>query len=177
MEQRRWHEAAEMISEALRLDPSNTSLRRKLLEVKDAPWQFKIQANKKEAEAAIDKGNFEKAVDALEAAVLFAPEDTTSREWLEATLKDQNTAQLTLYRKRAQDAIKIEDWEAAVAAREAALHLIPSDPSLTHELEETKKTRHKAKLDDAQIRAEEAHHSQNWDTAIQAAGTGGVLLG
>jgi len=165
---RRWDDAAEMVSEALRLDPDNQVLQAKLLEVKDAPRQFKIQAYKTEAEDAIAKGNFEKAVDALETAVLLSPEDTSLRKWLESTRNDQLTAQLNLYRERAARAITAGDWDAAVAAREAALQFSPDDPALVRELAETKTARLQARLDDAQIQAEEALHSQDWDRAIQA---------
>jgi tetratricopeptide (TPR) repeat protein len=168
LSRQRWDQAAEMVSEALKLDPENQDLQAKLLEVKDAPRQFKIQAYRREAEAAITKGDFEKAISAIETAVLLAPEDLSLANWLDSTRGDQVNAQLNLYRDRAARAVTTGDWDAAVAAWDAALKHAPEDPTLARELADTKAAKLQTQLDAAQIQAEEALQQQDWDTAITA---------
>ena len=164
----RWDEAAEMASEALRFDPENQDLQARLLEVKDAPRQFKIQAYRREAEQSITRGDFDKAISAIETAVLLSPEDGSLADWLESTRNDQLNAQLNLYRDRATRAIKAGNWDAAVAACEAALKHSPEDPGLTQKLADAKATRLQAQLDALRTQAEGAIRAQNWNGAIQA---------
>jgi tetratricopeptide (TPR) repeat protein len=166
--QQQWDGAAEMVSEALKLDPENQNLLGKLLEVKDAPRQFKIQAYRNEAEVAITKGDFDKAILAIETAALLAPEDDSLSDWLVSTRGDRLNAQLNMYRNRATRAVATGDWDAAVSAWKDALKHAPDDPTLAQELESTKAARLKAQLDTAQIQAEDAIDRQDWGTAIQA---------
>ncbi len=64
----RWDEAASMVEEAINIDPENPDLQKRLLEIKDAPRQEKIKSYKKEAEQAIAKGNYPKAISAIQTA-------------------------------------------------------------------------------------------------------------
>jgi len=168
LSRQRWDEAAGMVTEALQGDPKNEELQAKLVEVKDAPRQFKLQGYRREAEQAIARGNWEKAFGALETAIQLAPEDKTLREQLEAVRSDQLNAQLDLHRKGAEKAITAGDWEAAIAARQSALKLAPENPDLVRALEETRQAQHQAQLDLFQKQVDEAIAAGNWEAAIQA---------
>jgi len=164
----RWDEAAGMVQEALKVDPENEELAARLVEVKDAPRQFKLQGYRREAEGAIARGNWEKAIAALQTATQLAPEDQSLREQLEAVRNDQLKVQLDLHRKGAEKAIAAGDWEAAIAARQSALKLAPEDPDLVRALEETRQAQHQAQLDLFQKQLDEAVAAGNWEAAIQA---------
>ena len=96
LSRQRWDEAASMVEEALNIDPENSELQKRLLEIKDAPRQEKIRTYKKEAEQAIAKGNYPKAISAIQTATLLAPEDSSLKEWLDSIKSDQDNAQLRL---------------------------------------------------------------------------------
>ncbi|MBN2501156.1 MAG: tetratricopeptide repeat protein, partial [Anaerolineales bacterium] len=111
LSRQRWDEAAGMVEEAIQVDPENEALQARLAEVKDAPRQSKLQGYRREAEGAIARGNWEKAIAALETAIQLAPEDTALREQLGAVRSDQLNAQLDLHRKSAEKAMAAGDWE------------------------------------------------------------------
>ena len=164
----RWDEAAGMVAEALKLDPENKDLQAKRAQVKDAPRQYKIQQYKREAEQALARGNFDKAIAAIETLVLLAPEDPNLADWLESTKTDQFKARLKVYRDQAESAIAGGDWSAAIAARETALKLSPDDPDLVQELAGTKAAQLQFALDDLERQAVQAVERGDWETAIQA---------
>ncbi|MEA3439756.1 MAG: tetratricopeptide repeat protein, partial [Chloroflexota bacterium] len=164
----RWDEAANAVQEALKLDPENPELQARMAAVKDAPRQYKIQAYRAEAQAAIQRGNFEKAMAAIGTAIQLAPEDESLPEWLESTRSDQLNAQLDVYREQARKAITAGDWEAAIQARVAALKLSPDDATLQKELDETQAAQLQAQLDDLNTQAVRAITTGNWAAAITA---------
>jgi len=168
LSRQRWDEAAGMVEEALQVDTENAALQAKLIEVKDAPRQFKLKSYRREAEGAIARGNWDKAIAALETAIQLAPEDKSLSDQLEAVRSDQLNAQLDLYRKGAEKAMAAGDWETAIAARQSALKLAPKDPDLERALEETRQARHQAQLDLFQKQVEEAIAAGKWEEAIQA---------
>jgi len=169
LSRKRWDEAAGMVEEAIKVDPENEELAARLAEVKDAPRQHNLQGYRREAEGAIARGNWEKAIAALETAIQLAPDDKSLAEKLSAVQSDQLNAQLDLYRKNAEKAMAAGDWEAAIAARQSALKLAPEDPKLKSALEETRQAQHQAQLDQFQKQVDEAVASGNWEAAIQAA--------
>jgi len=164
----RWDEAADAVEEALKLDPENTNLQAKFLKIKDAPRQFKIQGFKHMAEKSIQRGNFDKAILALETAGQLAPEDSSLAAWLQSARSDQLNTRLKIFRDQAQKAIDTGDWEAAIAAREAAIKVSPADHNLAQELSETEAAKFEAGLDALTAQAESAIKTGQWDTAIQA---------
>jgi len=164
----RWDNAASAVEEALKLDPENTDLQVKLAEVKDAPRQSKIRAYKDEAEQAIRRGNFEKAIAAIETAVQLAPEDASLTEWLESTRTDQINTRLKIFRDQAQKAIAAGEWDEAIAARKAALKVSPNDPALQQEYADTETAKLQAQLDVLRSQAEQAIRIEEWDAAINA---------
>ena len=138
LSRQRWDEAASMVEEALNIDPENPELQKRLLEIKDAPRQEKIKTYKKEAEQAIAKGNYPKAISAIQTAILLASEDSSLKEWLASIQGDQANAQLRLHQSQADQAEAAGNWEAAIAAREVALKQHPDDQRLISQLHKTK---------------------------------------
>lgn len=168
LSRQRWDEAAGFVEQAIKLDPENPELRTKLLEVKDAPRQSKIKGCKHEAEQAIQRGNFENAITAIETAVQLAPEDTSLAEWLETTRSDHLNARLNIYRDQAKKAIAAGDWDGAATALKEALKLSPNDVDLQKELAETETAKQQARLDELKSQAENATQAENWAEALTA---------
>jgi tetratricopeptide (TPR) repeat protein len=69
-----WDEAAEMVEEAIKVDPDDQNLQVKLIEVKDAPRQFKLRGYRREAEQAANHGNWDDAVQAWESYLALEPD-------------------------------------------------------------------------------------------------------
>jgi len=168
LSRQRWDDAVDLVEAALKLDPENAELQTKLVEIKDAPRQYKIQEYRHEAEEAIKRGAFDKAISAIETASQLAPEDSTLVEWLESVRSDQLSSQLDLYHDQAERAIDLGDWESAIRARKQALNLSPDDPALAQALADTESAKFQSQLDSCLREAKSARTSQNWDSAIQA---------
>ncbi len=168
LSRQRWDEAAEIAEKALQVNPDSRELQAELVKVKDAPRQFKLQGYRREAEGAIARGNWEKAISALETAIQLAPEDKTLRGQLETVQNDRLNAKINLYRGEAEKATAAGDWEAAIAARQFALKLAPGNPELERALEETRQAQHQAKLADFQKQVDEAVAAGDWERAIQS---------
>ncbi len=166
----RWDEAASMADEALKVDPDDIALQARVAKIKDAPRQEKLKIYRGDAEAAIVKGDYAKAIEAIKTAILLAPDDAELKEWLEATQDSQQDAQLRLYQSQAKKAQDEGNWEAAVTARQAALKLDPENDTLLKALEETQAAQHQAKLDALHAQVASARQAERWDEAIQAAG-------
>lgn len=162
----RWDEAAASIEDAIRVDPENQSLHQRLLEIKDAPRQEKIKAYKHEAEAQIAKGNYPKAISAIQTAMLLAPEDKTLQDWLQSIQTDQSNAQLRLYQSQAAQAETAGDWDGAIAAREAALKLNPQDERLQSALQATQAAKRQAQLTSLRKQADESKKNGRLDEAV-----------
>ncbi len=168
LSRQRWDEAASMVEEALNIDPDNVALQQRLLEIKDAPRQEKIKAYKQEAEQAIAKGNYPKAISAIQTATLLAPEDSSLKEWLDSIKSDQDNAQLRLLQSQADQAEASGNWEAAITAREAVLKLDPQDEGLVKALQHTKDAKQKYYVNSLRSKFDQAKKEQNWDDAIAA---------
>ncbi len=164
----RWDEAASMVEEALNIDPENIALQQRLLEIKDAPRQEKIKAYKHEAEQAITKGNYPKAISAIQTAMLLAPEDSSLKAWLDSIQGDQANAQLRMYQSQADQGEASGNWEAAIAAREAALKLDPQNERLAKALHKTKDKKQKQEINSIRAKIDQAKQDKNWEAALAA---------
>ncbi len=164
----RWDEAASMVEEAINIDPENPDLHKRLLEIKDAPRQEKIKAYKQEAEQAIAKGNYPKAINAIQTAILLASEDSSLKQWLDSIQSDQSNAQLRMYQSQADQAEAAGNWEAAIAAREAALKLDPQNERLAKALESTKEAKQKQQINSLRLKIDRAKKEQNWEAGLVA---------
>ncbi len=162
----RWDEAAASIEDAIRMDPEDQSLHQRLLDIKDAPRQEKIKAYKHEAEAQIGKGNYPKAISAIQTAMLLAPEDKTLQDWLQSIQTDQSNAQLRLYQSQATQAETAADWDGAIAAREAALKLNPQDERLQSALQATQAAKRQAQLTSLRKQADASKKNGRLDEAV-----------
>jgi tetratricopeptide (TPR) repeat protein len=167
LSRQRWDEAAEMFEEAIKVDPENRDLQAKLLEVKDAPRQFKLDGYRREAEQAISQGNWEKAIAALETAVLLSPEDSSLADRLAALQEDQLSAQLDFYAQQVDHSLAEEKWDAAIRAVQSAIKLAPEDEIWQRRLDEINQTRHQARLDSLRAQVSTARDNNDWDRAIQ----------
>ncbi len=168
LRRKRWDDAVKMAQEALKVDPDDQVMQKRLAAITDAPRQEKLKAYRKEAETAIAKGDYPKAISSLETATLLAPEDAALKTWLASTRSDQQHAQLRLYQKRSESAQASGDWDAAIAARQAAIKLDPDDETLIQALAQTKADQKNAQLKTYQTQAEKAQESGDWEAAIAA---------
>ncbi len=169
LRRQRWDEAAALAQEALKIDPDNTALQTRVAEIIDAPRQQKLKAYQRDADTALAKGDYPQAIEALEKAALLAPEDQMLSARLASTRADQRNAQLKLYETQAKSAQAAGDWEAAIAARKAALKLDPDNEALLKALADTQAAQHQAMLDALHQKIETARGEQRWEDARQAA--------
>jgi tetratricopeptide (TPR) repeat protein len=165
---KRWDDAANAIDEALKLDPDNVDLQAKLVEVKDAPRQSKIQVYRSEAEQAVQRGNFEKAIAAVETAVQLAPEDASLAEWLESMRTNQLNARLEFFLDKAENATAAGDWSEAIEAVQDAIKVAPDKAPWEAKRAEIEAAQHNAQLDTLRREAEDARAAKNFDAAIAA---------
>ena len=168
LSRRRWDDAAEMVAEAVKIDPDNQELKTKLAEVKDALRQFKLQGCRREAEQALARGNWDKAIAAIETALQLAPEDLSWVDWLNTVRADQLNEQLDLYAQQAEKAVEGKDWDIAIQAAQSAIKLAPKDKKWQTRLDEIERARHQAQLAALQAKANEARKNSFWDKAIRA---------
>jgi len=117
---------------------------------------------------SIAKGNYPKAISAIQTAIQLAPEDRSSKEWLASIQGDQANAQLRLHQSLADQAEAAGNWEAAITAREAALKLHPDDQRLIEQLQKTQVAKQQAQIKELRSKIEQAKQERNWDTAILA---------
>ncbi|MBI9045192.1 MAG: tetratricopeptide repeat protein [Anaerolineaceae bacterium] len=168
LSRQRWDEAVEMVEEAVRVDPDDQKLQAKLIEVTDAPRQYKLKEYRREGEQAVSRGNWEKAILAVESATQLAPEDKSLSVWLDTIRKDQLDAQLEIFAQQAEKAIAAGDWEKAILAVESAIQLSPEDTSLSDWLDTIRKDQLDAQLELFTQQTEKAISAGDWDTAVQA---------
>jgi tetratricopeptide (TPR) repeat protein len=167
LSRQRWDEAAEMVEEAIKIDPEDHDLMAKLREVKDAPRQFKLDGYRQEAEQAISRGNWEKAIAAIETAIQLAPNDPSLVSWLDTIHDNQLKAQMDLYAQQIEKSIATGNWDAAIQACQKAIKLAPEDERWRSRLEGINQTRHQVKLDTLYSQANEARNRNEWDEAIR----------
>lgn len=168
LRRKRWDEAAQLAEEALKVDPADQAVQRRLVEIKDAPRVERLKAYKGEAEVAIAKGQYPKAISALEMAVLLAPEDKELAAWLQAARGDQQHAQLRMVQAQAAQAEAAGDWAGVVAAREAALKLNPNDQHLAQALADAKTAFQQARKTVLRGQVDSARQAERWDEAVGA---------
>jgi len=166
LSRQRWDDAAEMVIEAVKFDPDNQDLQARLIEVKDAQRQYKLQEYRREAEQAVARGNWDKAITAIETAIQLAPEDQSLVDWLEILHSDRLNVQLDLYAQQAEKAITAGDWDVAIQAIKNAIKLAPKDKEWQTRLNEIEHARHQAQLDILHAQASEARKNKRWDDAV-----------
>ena len=166
--QQHWDEAAGFVEEALKLDPHNEGLQAKLLEVKDAPRQHKIKGYKKEAEQAIQRGNFEKAIGALEIALLLAPGDESLTSWLEKARSNQRNARLLLIEEKINRAVTAGDWDEALESIQQARKIAPEEDDWENKILGIENARRQAQLKACRLEADSARSAGRWEEAIAA---------
>jgi len=168
LNRKRWDEAARMADQALAVDPEDKDLQAKVAAVKDAPRQAKLAAYQGEAERAIEAQKFDQAIQALEAALLLAPNSADLQDWLARIQADQKQARLDHFNAQAEKAAATGDWDAAIAARQQALEMDPEDNDLRQALADTQAAQKQAKLDHFNAQAEEAAKAGDWVAALTA---------
>lgn len=168
MTRQRYDEAAGMIEEAIVVDPDNQDLQKRLLEIRDSPRQERVKAYRHEAEQAIAKGNYPKAISAIETAILLAPEDKELSHWLNEMRSDQSNAQLHLHQSQAAQLQATGDWDGAVAAWEAALKLKPNDEGLRAELIAAQNSREEAQVKALRAKVDSTRKAGRWEEALAA---------
>ena len=168
LRRKRWDEAAQLAEEALKVDPDDQAVQRRLAQIKDAPRLERLNAYKAEAEAAMARGQYPKAISALELAVLLAPEDNALAEMLQMARGDQQHAQLRMIQAQAAQAEAAGDWAGVVAAREAALKLNPNEEHLAQALADAKTAFRQARISALRGQVDSARQAERWDEAVGA---------
>jgi tetratricopeptide (TPR) repeat protein len=163
-----WEEASGFLEEALKLDPHNQDLQAKLLDVKDAPRQAKIGGYRQEAEQAIKRRNFEKAVNALETALLLSPGDPDLTNWLETVRNDQRNIQFLLLEEQIKRDSANGNWDSAIEGIRQAKKIAPREEDWDKKIAEIERARQQAQLGAYREQAALARQEGRWEDAISA---------
>ena len=85
------------------------------------------QLYQKRSESAQTSGDWDAAIAARQAAIKLDPDDETLIQALAQTKADQKNGSSRAYQTQAEGAEESGDWEAAIAARQAAIKLSPEN--------------------------------------------------
>jgi len=161
-------EALSAFAEALKYTPEDGSLIERSEKVR-AEKNAKVLAEQisrsgKEAAAR----NWEKAIEALNAALEIAPGDESILERIESIKQSQLRERLDAILSKVDAAEKAERWEAAIAGLNEYLQWKPEDAAVQKRIADLVEAKHTAWLNGVMARVERAASAQNWDEALSA---------
>ncbi|MEW6567648.1 MAG: tetratricopeptide repeat protein [Chloroflexota bacterium] len=117
--------AIAILEEALKLAPSDESLRGRLALAKEGQRAAQLEAILARAEQASESGRWDDAVAALSGYLSLQPEDAAVQERLVKAQGRQRESRLGALKERARNLAKAEKWEEALATWREYLVLAP----------------------------------------------------
>jgi tetratricopeptide (TPR) repeat protein len=168
LDRQEWETAIEAVENALKIDPEDEDLQKRLEDVKDASRQHQLGIYQDQIDRTRAAEEWDKAIETLQKAIQLAPEEDYYKDQLEEVQEAQRQAQLDAFQREADRALEEEDWDAAVQALRGAEELEPDDPIWEERIEEVEKQRFQAQLDDLRSKAESAKKEEDWGSAIAA---------
>lgn len=164
----RWEEATGFMEEAIKLNPQDSELKAKLLKTKDAPRQFKIEAYKQEAEQALKRKNYPKAIESIETALQLSPNEPDLSAWLATLQAEQRNEHAAQIKEQLKRSLAAADWQAALAAVRQGKMLAPDAENWDGKLIEIQNAKHEYERKELREKADAALKSEEWDRAIDA---------
>lgn len=161
-------EALSAFAEALRYTPEDRTLIERSEKVR-AEKNAKVlaeQISRSEKEAAAR--NWEKAVEALNAALKIAPGDESILERIKGIQQSQLHERLDAILSKVATAEKVERWDAAIGGLNEYLQWKPDDAAIQKRVADLVEAKHTAWLNGVLARVERAASAQNWDEALSA---------
>lgn len=120
------------------------------------------------AEKALERRQWDAAVDAVEKALEIDPGDEELQNRLAETKDAARQYQLSVYQEQIDRARTAGKWDEAVDVLEKAVQLAPDNPAFEEQLQDARAARRQAELDAYRERAEQALEKQDWEEAVQA---------
>jgi len=164
----RWDQAIEAAEKAIQLAPEDPSLAARLVDIKAARRQARIDVFQRQAERALRDQEWDAAIQALRGAAELAPDDPRWAEQIDEVEEQRYQAQLDALQDRAERAADDQEWDAAVAALEEYLELEPSSPEVEAEIARLQERQRQEKLASLKAQAQGAESAERWPSAVES---------
>ena len=160
-------EALSIFAEALKYTPEDTSLNARVEEVKAERKARVFAAQIARSEKETNLGNWEKALGALNEALLITPENESILKKIAELKERQLQDRLNAILIKADQAEKSNKWDMAIAALNEYLSL-KEDVRIQKRLADLIETKHAAWMKAILARVEGSAANQKWDEAFSA---------
>ncbi len=161
-------QALQAYNRALEYTPEDEELSARYEEVLAQKKAEVIQEWLNKADRALNRQQWDTAVEAVENALEIDPEDESLQERLVEVKDASRQHQLGIYQDRIDRARANRAWGEAIETLQKAIQLAPEDDSFTEQMEDIKEAQRRAQLDEFQRRADRALGEQDWDAAKEA---------
>ncbi|MBS3751549.1 MAG: tetratricopeptide repeat protein, partial [Anaerolineales bacterium] len=161
-------QALQAYNRALEYTPEDEELSARYEDVLAQKKAAVIREWLKKADRALNRQQWDAAVEAVENALEIDPEnESLQRRLLEA--KDASRQhQLGVYQNQVDRARAKGAWDEAIGTLQKAIQLAPDEDTFKEQLGEVQEARRQAQLDEFQRRADRALGEEDWDAAKQA---------
>ncbi len=161
-------EALSAFAEALKFTPEDQALieRSEKVRMEKNAKVLAEQILRSEKEAAAR--NWDKSVEALNAALKIAPGDESILKRIEGIEQSQLRERLDAILSKVAAAEKAERWDAAISGLNEYLQWKPDDAAIQKRVADLVEAKHAAWLNGVMVRVERATFALNWDEALSA---------
>ena len=173
---RNWDKALQILNESLEIAPGETSLLERIAAVKEKQRRARLESILAGVAAAEKAGRWEAAIGGLNEYLRLQPEDTAVQKRLADMLEARHAAWISGVNSRVDQAVKNQEWDAALGALHEALQNEPGNAQLAARLEQVGAARRQAELEDLLQRAGQAADASRWDDAINLLNDGLVAF-
>jgi tetratricopeptide (TPR) repeat protein len=150
-------EAAQSYKRVLAINSEHTEARQRMADIQ-----------RQRAEKALAEGRDEEALAAFRQALDFTPEDAALEARFREVQAQKRAAVLNALRDRAEQALRQQRWEQALAALEEAMPLDPEGPDLRAQLALARAGLEESQRKAARDRANGFEKAERWDEALHA---------
>ena len=122
----------------------------------------------KQVDEAIAAGNWEEAIQAVQAAIKFAPKDATWKNKLDEVEAARHQAQLDALRAQAEAARKAQNWDDGHRRARELSQTRTGRRKIQAEIEQLRAEKRASELKAFKAQAEKAAKAEKWDEAVGA---------
>jgi formylglycine-generating enzyme required for sulfatase activity len=160
---RNWEGAIKLLEEALPFAPDDSSIQKKLSEVKAAQVKARLDALLAKADAAVNSARWDEAIEILTAVLAAKPDEVVEAKLTEVRAKKRE-ARLSELKTQARGLARAERFNEALSAWWEYLTLNPADQEKAQaEIEEVKKAQ---ALANSYAEVQKAYANKNYDQAV-----------
>ena len=163
-----WEPALAGLNEYLQLKPADTAIQKRLAELmtsKHAAW---LDAINLRVDQALEKHNWDGALNALHEALRIEPENKELKTRLVQVQSNRSTAQLNAIFLRTDQAVDSGRWDEAIDIIKTGLSSFPDEEALKTRLKEINRARQDAIHQSALRLADVAARAGKWETAVNS---------